>query len=148
MTMKGDPKRPEDAPPSPRVWWGNPGVVYFVGVGEPLEAIKIGMAAITSSHTLKSCIQRRLSQIQSSNHELIRLLGVVHITEGEFPTWQAESLERRLHNDFHDCCRFKSDSRGGEWFDATPSLLARIQDIATPPQTLDLPEHFSARRTA
>lgn len=81
---------------------------------------------------------RRLSQIQSSNHEPVQLLGVIHFTEGEHPTRQAEARERELHREFAHLQRFKPYTRGAEWFTPSPELLARIREIATPPEELNL----------
>src|SRR3990172_190578 len=99
------PKPIEASSPSTIAWWRNPGVIYFIAAGEPPVAIKIGMAAITRERSLRDTIVRRLSQIQSSNHELVRLLGVLHYTQGEYPTRDADARERELHNEFKHLCR-------------------------------------------
>lgn len=138
------PKAIEASSPSTVAWWRNPGVIYFVAAGDPPVAVKIGMAAITGKRSLHDTVVRRLSQIQSSNHELIRLLGVIHFTQGEHPTRDADARERELHNEFKHLCRFKAYSRGAEWFSPSPDLLSRIEQIATPPEALDLPRLFSA----
>lgn len=88
---------------------------------------------------MRAVIERRLSQIQSSNHEPVQLLGVILFTEGEYPMQDAEIRERKLHTEFSHLRRFKEYSRGGEWFTASHELLARIKEIATPPEQLDLP---------
>jgi hypothetical protein len=134
----------ELASPSTVAWWKKPGVIYFIAAGEPPVAIKIGMAAITGDRDLKATISRRLSQIQSSNHELIRLLGVIHFTQGEYPTRDAEAKERELHDEFRGHCRFAEYTRGAEWFKAVPELLARIEKVATKPEALQLPITFSS----
>lgn len=88
---------------------------------------------------------RRLSQIQSSNHERIRLLGVIqftHDTYGECPTWYADAKERELHNEFGHLCRFAVYTRGAEWFNPSSELLVRIEQIATKPEALHLPIFF------
>jgi hypothetical protein len=141
------PKPVEAASPSTVAWWKNPGVIYFIAAGEPPVAIKIGMAAITGNRDLKATIVRRLSQIQSSNHERIRLLGVIHFTHdpyGEYPTWHAEVKERELHNEFEHLCRFGAYTRGAEWFNPAPELLARIGQVARRPEDLQLPISFSS----
>jgi hypothetical protein len=105
------------------------------------------MAAITSKRDLTETIVRRLSQIQSSNHELIRLLGVIHFTHdayGLYPTRDAETKERELHTEFRYLCQFAEYTRGAEWFKAAPELLARIEQIARKPETLHLPIYFSS----
>jgi hypothetical protein len=139
------PKAVEASSPSTIAWWKNPGVIYFIAAGESPIAIKIGMAAITGNRDLRTTIVRRLSQIQSSNHERIRLLGVIqftHDTYGEYPTWCAEAKERELHNKFKHLCRFAAYTRGAEWFDSHPELPARIKQIATKPEALHLPISF------
>lgn len=141
------PKPVESSAPSIVAWWQNQGVIYFIAAGDPPVAVKIGMAAITGKRTLRETIVRRLSQIQSSNHELIRLLGVIHFATGEYPTRDAEARERELHNEFEHLCRFKSYMRGAEWFTPSPDLLERIEQIAVKPDALNLPHVFSAMRT-
>lgn len=136
------PPRPaSESSASTVAWWSCPGVVYFLAAGEPPIAIKIGMAAQTGKKDLRSAILRRLSQIQSSNHEPVQLLGVIHFTEGEHPTRQAEARERELHAEFEHLQRFKPYTRGAEWFAPSPELLARIREIATPPEALNLPRY-------
>ena len=137
------PKPASEASESTLEWWRSPGVVYFVAAGSPPVAIKIGMAAQTGKNTLQSTINRRLSQIQTSNHELIRLLGVVYFSEGEYPTRDSEILERELHIEFEHLQRFKKHSRGAEWFTSSPELLEKISSIATLPDELDLPVIFT-----
>src|SRR5690242_20383951 len=140
------PKPVEAASPGTVAWWKNSGVIYFIAAGEPPIAIKIGMAAITGKRDLKATIVRRLSQIQSSNHERICLLGVIHFTQDTYshPTRDAEVKERQLHNEFERLCRFAEYTRGAEWFNPTPELLARIEQVATKPEALQLPKYFSS----
>jgi hypothetical protein len=140
------PKAVEKSAPSVVAWWKNPGVIYFVAAGEPPVAVKIGVAAITGSRTLRDTVVRRLSQIQSSNHELIRLLGIIHFKDGEYPTRDADVRERELHNEFRHLCRFEAYMRGAEWFSASQDLLNRIEQIATKPEALQLPNFFSSTR--
>jgi hypothetical protein len=135
------PKSPELASESTLAWWRCPGLVYFLAVGMPVAAVKIGMLAITPKTNLKSAIVRRLSSIQSSNHELIELLGVVHFKDSEYPTRDAEDLERKLHIEFQHLARFKAGSRGAEWFTSSPELLVRIKSLADSPESLGLPRH-------
>jgi hypothetical protein len=139
------PKLVEDSSPSTVAWWKNPGVIYFIAAGEPPIAIKIGMAAITGGRDLMATIVRRLSQIQSSNHERIRLLGVIPFTHdicGMYPTRDAEAKERELHSEFERFCRFAEYTRGAEWFNPAPELLTRIEQVATKPEALHLPRFF------
>lgn len=124
-----------------------PGVIYFIAAGEPPVAIKIGMAAVTGNRDLRATITRRLSQIQSSNHERIRLLGVIqftHDTHGPHPTWHADSKERELHSKFDGLRLFARYMRGAEWFKPAPELIECIAQIATKPEALHLPEFFSS----
>lgn len=137
------PKDPSSATESTREWWGSPGVVYFVAAGSPPTAVKIGMAAQTKKNTLRSTVVRRLSQIQSSNHELVKLIGIVYFSEGAFPTRDAEILERELHLEFEHLQRFKKHSRGAEWFTAAPELLEKVQSISSSPEEYDLPIYFT-----
>ena len=121
------PKSPDTAAPSTLAWWKCPGVVYFVAASDPPIAIKIGMAAVTGSRDLGATLTRRLSQVQSSNHERIRLMGVIEFKDGDYPTREAEARERKLHSEFSKHCRFKAETRGAEWFDAVPELLEHIE---------------------
>jgi len=142
------PKPVEASSASTIAWWKNPGVIYFIGAGEGPVAIKIGMAAITGNRDLRSTIVRRLSQIQSSNHELIQLLGVVRFTEGPYPARNADARERELHIEFERLRRFAAYMRGAEWFNPSPELLARIEEIRDKtPEALQLPRFFSASTT-
>ena len=101
------------------------------------------MAAQTGQNTLRDTIKRRLSAIQSSNHEPIVLLGVIYFEAGDYPTRDAESRERELHLEFAHLQRFKAGTKGAEWFTAAPELLAKVQELATRPNDLDLPETYS-----
>lgn len=139
------PKSPSQSSPSTLAWWSCPGVVYLVAVGdEPYIAVKIGVAAQTRTKDLQSSVKRRLDQIQSSNHEPIQLIGIVHFEKHkyEYPMWQAEALERELHNEFQHLARFTRDTRGSEWFNSSKELLIRIREISVPPEDLKLPRFF------
>jgi len=133
------PKHPDLAAPSTRKWWSCPGVVYFLGVGNPVVAVKIGMLAITEKLNLSSAIARRLAQIQTSNHEPVEVLGVMTFTECEYPTRTAEITERELHKKFSSLARFKSGTKGSEWFNSSPLLLEEIKNISAPPESLGIP---------
>jgi len=104
------------------------------------------MAAITAKQDLRSAVVRRLAQIQSSNHELIELLGVIHFKLGEFefPTREADAQERLLHLEFRHLQRFKSYVRGAEWFNPSDELYARINAVAARPDSLGLPRTVSS----
>jgi hypothetical protein len=133
-------KPAEKASESTRAWWKCPGLVYFLEVGAPQPiAIKIGMLAITPKNpNLDSAMARRLASIQSGNHQLVRVRGIIHFASGEYPTKEAEDCERRLHIEFAHLARFKANARGAEWFSAAPELLRRIQEIAQLPEELGL----------
>src|SRR5882757_6108885 len=126
------PKSPSQSSPSTLAWWRCPGVLYFVAVGEPHFAVKIGVAAQTGTRDLLSSVKRRLDQIQSSNHEPIQLIGIVHFEKHkyEYPMRQADALERELHNEFQHLARFARDTRGSEWFNCSKELLIRIGNIS------------------
>ena len=134
------PTKPAElASDSTREWWSCPGVVYFLSVGSPIVAVKIGMFAVTAKTNLKSALVRRLSSIQSSNHELVEVYRLVNFTDGDYPTKEAEDFERQLHNEFRHLARFEPGTRGAEWFSVSPELLARIREVATQPESLGLP---------
>lgn len=133
------PKPAELASESTRQWWACSGVVYFLGVGEPVVAVKIGMLAVSPQLTLESALRRRLSHIQTSNHEPVHVLGVIHFCDGDYPTRDAEIQERELHLEFEHLARFKAGTKGAEWFHCSPALLAKIQEASTPPEVLGLP---------
>jgi len=71
-------------------WWSCPGILYFFAVGDPVIAIKIGVAACTNNCSLLQAVKRRFTAIQTSNHETVELLGVVQFLDGKYPTRQAE----------------------------------------------------------
>ena len=56
--------------------------------------------------------------------------------------WQADALERELHNEFQHLARFARDTRGSEWFNFSEELLIRIKEISRPPEDLNLPRFF------
>lgn len=130
------PKDPSLASLHTQEWWACPGVVYFLGVGSPVVAVKIGMLAITAKFTLQSAVCRRLSQIQTFNHEPVHVLGLKPFLSGAFPTREAEALERELHIEFAHLARFKPGTKGSEWFNSSSQLLQRISEVAVPPEQL------------
>lgn len=77
--------------------------VYFAGAG---SRIKIGWSRKVGS---------RIAQLQTGNSDPIRLLGVI-------PGGRAK--ERQLHE------QFAHARLSGEWFDATPDLMAFIEQTA------------------
>ena len=135
------PTKPfHEASESTQAWWSCPGLLYFLGVGQPTIAVKIGMLAITPKTNLRSAMVRRLASIQSSNHELVYVLGVVIREEGLHPTKDTEDHERELHREFEHLARFTANSRGAEWFSAAPELLERIRAISQSPLQAGVPE--------
>ena len=132
------PKETTDNPIQ-AAWWSAPGVLYFFAAGTPPVAIKIGVAALTRGCTLQQGIIRRFREIQTSNHETIELLGLIHFTDGQYPTRSAEVLERELHILFVEHQRFKPGTRGAEWFTPSSGLLEYIAEHAQSPETLGVP---------
>lgn len=129
----------ETASASTLAWWRCPGLVYFLAVGEPPVAVKIGMLAITPKASMRTAMARRLSHIQSANHELVQVLGVICFVSGDHPTKDAEDRERELHAEFAHLARFKANTRGAEWFTSSPALLSRIQDVSQGPEAAGVP---------
>ena len=76
------PKETTDSPVQ-AAWWSSPGILYFFAAGHPPAAIKIGVAALTNGCSLQNGITRRFKEIQTSNHETIELLGLVHFNDGQ-----------------------------------------------------------------
>jgi hypothetical protein len=81
-------------------WERSPGYVYFIGVGDPPTAIKVGI----STH---GDITRRLSTLQCGNHEALILLGVIPFEDSERPMLEAARREAELHAQFAKSQRFK-----------------------------------------
>ena len=109
------------------------GYVYFIAAGEPPAAIKIGVTKADS-------FAKRLSTHQGSNHEPLRVLGVIESTSGERPMAEAMRLEGELHSRFAHLQRFEKGWVGSEWFSAAPVLMTYIDENTTPPGELGLPE--------
>ncbi len=121
-------------------------MLYFLGVGQPTIAVKIGMIAITSKIGIKLAMARRLAAIQSCNHELVYVLGVIERKEGPYPTKDTEDQERELHIEFRHLARFTANTRGAEWFNAAPELMERIRSISQPPSQAGVRETIGSRR--
>ena len=138
------PRSPDNSSPSTRAWWSCAGVVYFLAVGNPFIAIKIGVAAQTGTKDLQTTVKRRLNQIQSSNHEPVQLLGLIHFKkcDHEYPMWHADAMERELHNKFQPLSRFERDTRGSEWFNVSEDLVTYIKEISVSPESLGIPRLF------
>jgi hypothetical protein len=98
------------------------------------------MLAVTSRFTVESAVRRRLSQIQTSNHEPVQVFGLKLFESGSFPTREAEVLERQLHIEFAHLARFKPGTKGSEWFHGSPQLLQRIAELSVPPEQLNVPQ--------
>ena len=107
-------------------------VIYFIAAGEqPIKAVKIGVTA-------RSTVKKRLTSIQSSNHERVRLLGIIEFIGGDKPGLRAERREAELHKMFKNFARAKPHSVGAEWFDWAPPLENFIAEFSELP--LDLVE--------
>ncbi|MBB2832321.1 UNVERIFIED_ORG: hypothetical protein GGD51_002450 [Rhizobium esperanzae] len=121
-------------------WWQRQGIVYFFSAGDPPSAVKIGMTTIRSGSSIVQAVRQRFKAIQTANHEVIHLLGVMIFTEGEFPTRDAEVLERELHIKYRNHGRFLEHTVGAEWFSPASDLLAFIEENAIQPALLGLPQ--------
>ena len=141
------PKDPSLAAPSTIKWWSCPGVVYFLGVGQPTSAVKIGMLAITEKLSIQSAVARRVGHMQTSNHEPIEVLGIILFSDCDFPTRAAEIKERELHIKYARLARFKPGTKGAEWFNCSPELLDEIRAIGSPPESIGLPRCYAALAT-
>lgn len=120
-------------------------MLYFFAAGSPPAAIKIGVTALSNGCTLREGVMRRLRQVQTSNHELVELLGLILFNDGQYPTRVAEVLERELHIKFAQSQRFKPNTRGAEWFTPTPELLQYILGNAQMPESLGVPRLVGQR---
>lgn len=118
-------------------WWAAPGIIYFLGAGNPAAAIRIGV-------TTRATLLDRMKKTQAHNHEPIELLGVIRYVDGEFPTRDAEDKARQLHDRFAHLCRFKQHTRGADWFTSSPELLELIAETAHSPETLGFPRFVCA----
>lgn len=120
-------------------WYSDSGIIYFVAAGSPPVAIKIGV-------TKPDGIVRRLRGIQSSNHELIELLGVILFDKGDKPMLQAERKEQELHKQFSHLQRIVDGNVGHEWFTTVPELLSFVATTAVPPEQLGFPRSVSLKK--
>jgi len=112
-------------------WYAKPGMVYFIGAGNPPVAVKIGV-------THRSGIRSRLRGLQSSNHEPIKLMGVILFEEGQRPMRAAEEREQELHRQFAYLQRFERGWVGSEWFTCSDELLSFIEHNSVPPEQLGI----------
>ena len=124
-------------------WYKRAGAVYFFGAGDPLVAVKIGVTTIKKEKDKvqevdwHACIRHRHKQIQSSNHEAIKLLGIIRYSNGEKPARAAELRERALHKQFKNLQLFKPHTMGAEWFKPSTELLAHIERLRQETKQLD-----------
>ena len=115
---------------APEAWEQSPGFVYFIAAGEPAAAIKIG---ISTEATLKSRIRR----IQGSNHEKLKLLGLIRFSNMK----DAEAHEQDLHKDFEQFQRHLKGTAGHEWFNPAQDIFDYIntnKEVCPPPPELDI----------
>lgn len=108
-------------------WERSPGYVYFIAVGDPPSAVKIGIST-------QRDIARRLSTLQCGNHEPLTLLGVFPFDSGERPMLKAARREAELHAQFAHLQRFRKGWAGSEWFTASRELLAIIEAETVRPE--------------
>jgi hypothetical protein len=111
-------------------WWARQGLVYFIAAGTPPVAIKIGVTSVAADQSVSQAVTRRLKGIQTSNHEPVSVLGVIHFADGSMPMRAAEILERELHIRFVAHQRFPAHSRAAEWFSPSEELLNYIREKA------------------
>lgn len=116
-------------------WWAKQGVLYFVGAGTPLIAVKIGVTAVPVGWTALQAARTRIKKMQGANHERLSLLGMIHIASGDRPMRDTEILERELHMMFAEEQRHTRHYAGAEWFNPSERLVAYIADHA------EMPEH-------
>lgn len=115
-------------------WWAKDAVVYFIGAGSlgaPI-AVKIGVSAWAT-------VKRRLSSIQSSNHEPLELMGVIPFRGMQNPMQAAEIREWELHRLFATLQRTNPGQCGYEWFTASDDLRTFIDRETQKPETFGFP---------
>jgi hypothetical protein len=122
-------------------WYRERGVIYFLAVGRPAVAVKIGVSKAAG-------VLSRMRKTQTHNHGLVELLGVIPFDQGEKPLRQAEIAERELHRRFAEVQIFQDGLVGHEWFAASPELLAYISSHSTAPEVLGLPRTVARPRVA
>jgi hypothetical protein len=105
------------------------------------------MLAITEKLSIQSAVARRVGHMQTSNHEPIEVLGIIHFSDCDFPTRAAEVKERELHIKFAHLARFKSGTKGAEWFNCSSELLDEIRAISAEPESIGLPRCYAALAT-
>jgi hypothetical protein len=112
-------------------WERQDGFVYFIGAGDPPEAIKIGIA-------IRESMLKRLKALQTSNHQPLHILGLVYFANEERPMASANALEKALHEKYESSRRLVNGP-GNEWFSVSVDLLAEIENVATDPTAYDVP---------
>jgi hypothetical protein len=105
------------------------------------------MLAVTENLSVQSAVARRVGHMQTSNHEPIEVLGIILFSDCDFPTRAAETKERELHLKYAHLARFKSGTKGAEWFNCSSELLDEIRAIALPPESIGLPRCYAAFAT-
>lgn len=108
-------------------WKQFPGFVYFIEAG---DAIKIGISK-------ESKLLDRFDSIQSSNHEPLRLRGVIYFPDSECGMEDAWNHEKKLHKDFE---KFQCKGAGSEWFKAEPEIKNYIEKNAMVSLKLAVPK--------
>jgi hypothetical protein len=105
-------------------------VVYFIAAGnDPVKAVKIGVTA-------RDTVMKRLTSIQSANHERVRLLKVFEFLDGDKPGLRAERAEAEFHKQFIKLARAKPFSVGAEWFNWEEPLISFISKLDPLPKDL------------
>ncbi len=112
-------------------WYSKPGFVYFIGAGDPIKAIKIGVAIATG-------FTQRLRSHQSSNHEPLTVLGIIDYRSPDLCMRRADKRERELHILFSAHQRFQHTWAGHEWFNPHQEILDYIKLHTVPCSTFDL----------
>lgn len=112
-------------------WYFKPGFLYFIGAGSPVRAIKIGVTVATG-------FRSRLRSHQSSNHEPLRVLGVIEFNGPDRSMRAAELLEQSLHKRFAAHQRFQAFWVGSEWFNPAPEILDYINEHCQPCEVFGL----------
>lgn len=107
-------------------WERSPGFVYFIAVGQPPVAVKIGIAT-------QRDLPRRLSTLQCGNHEPLTLIRVIPVEGQERPMLEAARLEAELHARFAHLQRFRKGWAGSEWFTFTDELQAFVAAAGVAP---------------
>jgi len=110
-------------------YYAKDAVIYFLAAGDPPHAIKIGM-------TGRNELKRRITSIQSANHERIRLVKAIEVLGGDKPALRAEKMERELHIQFASLQRAKKGTVGSEWFDYKEPLISFMETLDSLPEDL------------